>query len=93
MLILPALSVRNLEMTFVERTLFRDVSFDVERNDKVGFIGANGVGKTTLFKVLNGELEPSGGMVAFEKNTVVGYMEQHACSNPKQTGSTAAQET
>ena len=83
MLILPALSVRNLEMTFVERTLFRDVSFDVERNDKVGFIGANGVGKTTLFKVLNGELEPSGGMVAFEKNTVVGYMEQHACSNPK----------
>ena len=83
MLILPALSVRNLEMTFVERTLFRDVSFDVERNDKVGFIGANGVGKTTLFKVLNGELEPSGGMVAFEKNTVVGYMEQHACSNPR----------
>ena len=80
---MPALSVRNLEMTFVERTLFRDVSFDVERNDKVGFIGANGVGKTTLFKVLNGELEPSGGMVAFEKNTVVGYMEQHACSNPK----------
>ena len=80
---MPALSVRNLTMTFVERTLFADVSFDVERNDKVGFIGANGVGKTTLFRVLNGELDPTGGTVAFEKNTVVGYMEQHACSNPK----------
>ncbi|MEE0872162.1 MAG: ABC-F family ATP-binding cassette domain-containing protein, partial [Ruminococcus sp.] len=68
---------------FAERTLFSDVSFDVEKNDKVGFIGANGVGKTTLFKVLNGELEPSSGTVAFEKNTVVGYMEQHACSNPQ----------
>lgn len=80
---MPALSVRNLEVSFAERTLFSDVSFDVEKNDKVGFIGANGVGKTTLFKVLNGELEPSSGTVAFEKNTVVGYMEQHACSNPQ----------
>lgn len=80
---MPALSVRNLEVSFAERTLFSDVSFDVKKNDKVGFIGANGVGKTTLFKVLNGELEPSSGTVAFEKNTVVGYMEQHACSNPQ----------
>ena len=80
---MPALSVRNLEVSFAERTLFSDVSFDVEKNDKVGFIGANGVGKTTLFKVLNGELEPYSGTVAFEKNTVVGHMEQHACSNPQ----------
>ena len=79
----PALSVRNLGVTFVERVLFSGVSFDVESRDKVGFIGANGVGKTTLFRVLNGELSPSEGTVAFEKNTRVGYMEQHACSNPK----------
>ena len=80
---MPALSVRNLSVTFVERTLFSNVSFDVEAHDKVGFIGANGVGKTTLFKVLNGELSPSSGTIAFEKNANVGYMEQHACSNPE----------
>ena len=79
---MPALSVRNLGVTFVERVLFSGVSFDVESRDKVGFIGANGVGKTTLFRVLNGELSPTDGTVAFEKNTRVGYMEQHACSDP-----------
>lgn len=80
---MPALSVRNLSLSFVERTLFSDVSFDVESNDKVGFIGANGVGKTTLFRILNGELMPTEGFVTFEKNAKIGYMEQHACKNPE----------
>lgn len=80
---MPALSVRNLTMTFIERNLFTDVSFDIENKDKVGFIGANGVGKTTLFKILNGEISPTAGTIAFEKNIRVGYMEQHACNNPK----------
>lgn len=80
---MPALSVRNLGVTFVERVLFSGVSFDVESRDKMGFIGANGVGKTTLFRVLNGEISPSEGNIAFEKNTHVGYMEQHACKDPE----------
>lgn len=80
---MSALSVRNLTMTFIERNLFTDVSFDIENTDKVGFIGANGVGKTTLFKILNGEISPTSGTVTFEKNTRVGYMEQHACNNPR----------
>ena len=80
---MPALSVRNLTMTFIERNLFTDVSFDVEERDKVGFIGANGVGKTTLFKLLNGEISPVSGTVTFSKNVRPGYMEQHACNNPR----------
>lgn len=80
---MPALSVRNLTMTFIERNLFTDVSFDVEERDKVGFIGANGVGKTTLFKILNGEISPVSGTVTFLKNVRPGYMEQHACNNPR----------
>jgi len=70
-------------MTFIERNLFTDVSFDVEERDKVGFIGANGVGKTTLFKILNGEISPVSGTVTFSKNVRPGYMEQHACNNPR----------
>lgn len=80
---MPALSVRNLTMTFIERNLFTDVSFDVEERDKVGFIGANGVGKTTLFKILNGEISPVSGTVTFSKNVRPGYMELHACNNPR----------
>lgn len=76
------LSVRNLAKTFVEHTLFKNVSFEVEQKDRIGFIGANGVGKTTIFKILSGQLEPSDGCVIFSKDTVVGYLEQHSCNNP-----------
>lgn len=79
---MAVLSVRNLAMTFVERTLFRDVAFEVEQKDKIGFIGANGVGKTTIFKILSGQLEPTEGCAVFSKDTVVGYLEQHSCNEP-----------
>lgn len=79
---MAVLSVRNLAMTFVERTLFENVSFEVEQKDKIGFIGANGVGKTTIFKILSGQLEPSDGCVVFSKDTVAGYLEQHSCNTP-----------
>ena len=51
---MPALSVSKLGMSFGERTLFEDMSFEVESRDKVGLIGRNGVGKTTLFKIICG---------------------------------------
>ncbi|MEE0858898.1 MAG: ABC-F family ATP-binding cassette domain-containing protein [Acutalibacteraceae bacterium] len=79
---MAVLSVRNLAMTFVERTLFKDVAFEVEQKDKIGFIGANGVGKTTIFKILSGQLEPTEGCAIFSKDTVVGYLEQHSCNEP-----------
>lgn len=82
---MPVLSVHNLSMSFVEQNLFNDVTFEIEKGDKVGFIGANGVGKTTLFKIINKELSPDNGQVFTSGDTVVGYMEQHACSNPDRT--------
>ena len=77
---MPALSLSKLSMAFGERILFEDLSFEVEARDKVGLIGRNGVGKTTLFKIICGELEPSSGVVADERGLHIGYMEQHACS-------------
>ncbi len=78
---MPAISVSKLSMSFGERTLFEDMSFEVESRDKVGLIGRNGVGKTTLFKIICGELEPTEGVVATERGLNIGYMEQHACSH------------
>ena len=80
--VMSVLSVRNLEMTFVERTLFRGVSFEIEAKDKIGFVGANGTGKTTIFKILSGQLEQTGGEAVFSGDTVLGYLEQHACKYP-----------
>lgn len=80
---MAVLNVRNLSMTFIERTLFSDVSFDVEEKEKIGLIGANGVGKTTIFKIISGVLEPSAGDVFKSRDTVIGYMEQHGCKNPQ----------
>ena len=77
---MPVLSLSKLSMSFGERELFRDLSFEVDARDKVGLIGRNGVGKTTLFKIICKELEPTDGVVAAERGLVIGYMEQHACS-------------
>lgn len=79
------LALQNLKMEFSERTLFNGVSFEVAAHDKIGFIGANGVGKTTLFKIICGELDPTDGNVARSGEAKLGYMEQHACKNPENT--------
>ncbi len=82
---MPVLSVHNLTMTYIEHNLFTNVSFNIEPKDKVGFIGANGVGKTTIFRILNGELAPTAGSVFVSKDTTVGYMQQHACTHPSRS--------
>lgn len=72
-------------MEFGERTLFSGVSFEVGERDKIGFIGSNATGKTTLFKLITGELEPTLGGVYPGKNIKIGYLEQHACAGSQKT--------
>ena len=72
-------SIQNLKVDFGGKVLFENVSFDVNQGDFVGLIGANGTGKTTLFKVIRGELEPTEGGAFISKTTKIGYLEQHAC--------------
>ena len=77
------LDVQNLTLSFGETTLFEGVSFDVKEKEKVGLIGCNGAGKTSLFRIITGEYEPTEGNCFISKNTKVGYMEQHTCSENK----------
>ncbi len=69
-----------LSAGYENNTLFSDVSFKIETNDRVGFIGANGVGKTTLFRILMKELEPFSGELIIPGNTRIECVEQHACA-------------
>lgn len=82
---MAVLSVRGLSMSFVERNLFSDVNFDIEKRDKMGFIGRNGTGKSTLFKIITGELDATMGGVFIASEAKVGYMRQHACTDPERT--------
>lgn len=71
------LSLSKVNKYFGERCLFENVSFSVEEHDKIGLIGANGCGKTTLFKmILQGDTH-DGGDIFLPKSTNVGYLEQH----------------
>ncbi len=82
---MSVLSTQNLKMAFGQNVVFENVTFDVYDNDKIGLIGVNGAGKTTLFKVITKEYEPSDGKLIIGKDTVVGYMQQHACHNSERT--------
>ena len=77
---MAVLDVQNLTLSFGERTLFSGVSFSIKEREKVGFVGANGVGKTSLFKVICGDYTPDSGGAFLSKNCKLGYMEQHTCS-------------
>lgn len=77
------LDVQNLTLSFGENTLFSDLSFDIQDKEKVGFVGVNGAGKTSLFKIITGEYKADSGNCFISKNARLGYMEQHTCSNDK----------
>lgn len=78
---MAVVSVQNLTLSFGEQTLFSDVSFDIYEKEKVGFVGANGVGKTSLFKIIKGDYLADSGACFIGRNVKVGYMEQHTCSD------------
>lgn len=77
---MTVLSFQSLAFSFGERELFKNVKFDINEKEKVGFVGSNGVGKTTILKLIRGELEPTEGTVVLGRDVRLGYMEQHTCS-------------
>lgn len=79
------LSVNSLKKSFADELLFDSVSFSVDEGDKIGFVGANGVGKSTLIKILMGELEADSGDVFKNRFTKIGYLEQYACADSQRT--------
>ena len=74
------LDVQNLTLSFGENTLFSNVSFDIKEKEKVGLIGCNGAGKTSLFKIITGDYTPDEVACFIASGAKLGYMEQHTCS-------------
>ncbi len=74
------LSCQNLCVSFAQRDIIINATFDIAKGDKVGLIGSNGCGKTTLLRAICGELEHTDGRVIKASHTSVGFVEQHACA-------------
>jgi len=70
------LSVRGLCMGFGQTGLFSDLSFEVRRGERLFIVGKNGCGKSTLIKLLNDKLTPTGGIIEYGYNVTIGYYDQ-----------------
>lgn len=70
------ITAEHLTHSYTERLLFDDTSFSLNENEKVGIIGINGTGKSTLLKILAGTVEPDNGKIIMGRNLRIGYLSQ-----------------
>lgn len=71
------LSVENISKSFGERTLFKDISFGINKDQKIAFIAKNGSGKTTIMSIINGLDEPDTGRVVLRKGIKMAFLSQN----------------
>ncbi|HPW86073.1 MAG TPA: ABC-F family ATP-binding cassette domain-containing protein [Chitinophagales bacterium] len=70
------LQAQNLSIIFGSRTLFDNVSFTIQPRDRIGLVGRNGVGKSTLLKTINGEISPQEGNITKPGGYTIGFLKQ-----------------
>ncbi len=70
------LTLSGISKTYGGRTLFADVSLQVNREDRIGLVGPNGAGKSTLFSIILGSLTPDDGKMSRERGVSIGYLPQ-----------------
>ena len=64
-------------MNYGDRQILDGVSLRIEAGDRIAFVGNNGTGKSTLFKIINGKLEPTSGQIIMHGNTIAGFLSQN----------------
>ena len=73
-----ALSASDINLSFGTDIILKDISFSINDGDRLGVIGVNGAGKTSLFKIITGEYTPDSGAIYVQKGHTVGILEQNA---------------
>ena len=79
------LSAENISHSFTDKVLLDDTSFFIQENDKIGIIGINGTGKSTLLKIIAGVEEPQQGTVTKANGTVISFLSQHPIFSEDET--------
>lgn len=88
-----SITVSNATLILGAHAIFRDLSWEVQHDQKIGLIGPNGAGKSSLFKLITGEHAPEkGGTVIRAKGVTVGYLPQHPEFDPERTAISLALE-
>ena len=72
------LTFSNLSKEFLGEYIFSDFSGSIEENSVIGIVGPNGIGKTTLLRLISGNLESSDGIISKSKGLRIGYLQQEA---------------
>ncbi len=83
------LDLINVSLQFGGKYLFRDVNLKINSGDKISLVGANGTGKSSLLKIINGDLQPESGKIQRQKRMSTGYLPQE---NVTHSGSTLLEE-
>ena len=70
------MNIHNLSISFQGEYLFEDITFKLGNGDRIGLIGKNGAGKSTMLKILSKEMEPDSGQIAADKELKIGFLKQ-----------------
>ncbi|WP_278590914.1 ABC-F family ATP-binding cassette domain-containing protein [Capnocytophaga ochracea] len=79
------LSVENISKAFGERIILENISFGINKDQKIAFIAKNGTGKTTLLNIIAGKDQPDSGQVVFRKDIHIGFLSQNPSFNEELT--------
>lgn len=80
------IQINNVSKAYLDKTILKDINFNIEKKDKIGLIGLNGVGKSSIIKMILGEEPVSQGSIFVDKNISIGYVSQiHNFSNNNST--------
>ncbi len=79
------LTISGVSKSFGGRTLFEEVTLQVNREDRIGLVGPNGAGKSTLFSLVLGNDSPDAGKIMFDRNVTVGYLPQESAPAGNET--------
>ena len=79
------LTVENISKSYGERTLFQELSFGINKDQKIAFVAKNGSGKTSILNIVAGVDSPDDGQVVKRKSITIGYLSQRDNLNPELT--------
>ena len=79
------LTISKISKAFGSKVLFSEISFRLQRGERVGLVGPNGAGKTTLFSIILGEGEPDAGEIETERNVRIGFLPQESAPTGDET--------
>ncbi len=71
------LKVNNIQKSYGGQVIFEEISFAMSQGERLGLVGRNGHGKSTLFRLILGEEEPDGGTISFPRHYTIGHLSQH----------------